>query len=89
MGYIRKATDRGYLEHPRFACRTDDMLEIFVHFGRCLCCFVPLFVNRQVRCPHTNSRSVLLLRKRARSGGAEWVCVTRRPAKQAKKPRVQ
>ena len=38
------------------------MWEIFVHFGRCLCCFLPLFVNRQVPCPHTNSRSVLLLR---------------------------
>ena len=60
MGYIRKATERGYLEHPRFACCTDDMLEIFVHFGRCLCCFLPLFVNRQVPCPHTNSHSVLI-----------------------------
>ena len=31
-------------------------------FGRCLCCLLPLFVNRQLPCLHTNSRNVLLLR---------------------------
>ena len=53
MGYIRKALDKGYLEHPRSACWTDDMSEIFVRFGRCLCCLLPLFVNRQLPCLHT------------------------------------
>ena len=42
MGYIRKALEKGYLEHPRSACWTDDMSDIFVHFGRCLCCLLPL-----------------------------------------------
>ena len=62
MGYIRKAFEKGCLEHPRSACCTDDMFEIFVHFGRCLCCLLPLFVNRQLPCPHTNLRNVLLVR---------------------------
>ena len=48
MGYIRKALEKGYSEHPRSACCTDDMSEIFVRFGRCLCCLLPLFVNRQL-----------------------------------------
>ena len=43
MGYIRKALEKGYSEHLRSACCTDDMFEIFVHFGRCLCCLLPLF----------------------------------------------
>ena len=60
MGYIQKALEKGYLEHPRSACCTDGMPEIFVRFGRCLCCFLPVFVNRQPPCPHTNSRHVLL-----------------------------
>ena len=54
MGYIRKALEKGYLEHPRSACWTDDMSEIFVRFGRCMRCLLPLFVNRQLPCPHTN-----------------------------------
>ena len=32
MGYIRKALEKGYLEHPGSACCTDDMFEIFVRF---------------------------------------------------------
>ena len=43
------------------ACCADDMFEIFVRFGRCLCCLLPLFVNRQPPCPHTNSFHGLLL----------------------------
>ena len=61
VGHIRKALEKGYSEHPRVACCTDNMLEIFVRFGRCLCCFLPVFVNRQPLCPHTNSRNVLSL----------------------------
>ena len=83
--------------HPGSACCADDMFEIFVRFGRCLCCLLPPFVNRQPPCPHTNSlyrlllppmyHKSLLVRKRARSGGAEWVQVARhRPGSQAKKP---
>ena len=40
---------------------TDNMFEIFVRFGRCLCCSLPLFVNRQLPCLHTNSLHGLLL----------------------------
>ena len=36
------------------------MFENFVLFGRCLCCLLPLFVNRQLPCLHTNSQNVLL-----------------------------
>ena len=61
MGHIRKALEKGYLEHPRSACWTDDMSEIFVRFGRCMCCLLPLFVNRQLPCPHTNLHHGLLL----------------------------
>ena len=92
MGYIRKALEKGYLEHPRSACWTDDMSEIFVRFGRCMSCLLPLFVNRQLPSLHTNSRHAPqkpLARKRARSGGAQWVRVTREePGSRAKKPRT-
>ena len=60
VGYIRKALEKGYLEHPGSACCTDGMFEIFVFFGQCLCCLLAVFVNRQPPCPHTNSRHVLL-----------------------------
>ena len=64
MGYIRKALEKGYFEHPGSACCTDDMFEIFVRFGRFPCCFLPVFVNRQPPCLlHTNLRHVLLLRQ--------------------------
>ena len=65
MGYIRKALEKGYLENPGSACCTDDMFEIFVRFGRCMCCLLPLFFNfnfnRQLPCLNTNSRHGLLL----------------------------
>ena len=61
VGYIRKALEKVYLEHPGFACCTDNIFEIFVLFGQCLWCLLPLFVNRQLPCLHTNSRNVLLL----------------------------
>ena len=61
VGHIRKALEEGYLEHPGFACCANDMFEIFVRFGRCLCCPLPIFVNRQPPCRHTNSHNVLLL----------------------------
>ena len=44
VGYIRKAHEKGYLEHPGSACCTDGMFEIFVLFGRHLCCLLPLFL---------------------------------------------
>ena len=48
-----------YSESPREGlcrtlCCTDGMCEMSVHFGRCLCCLLPVFVNRQPPCPHTN-----------------------------------
>ena len=61
MGYIRKALEKGYLEHPGSACCADAIFEIFVRFGRCRCCLLPLFVTRQLPCPHTNSLHGLLL----------------------------
>ena len=50
MGYIWKALENAYLEHPGSACCTDSMFEIFVRFGQCLCSLLPLFVNRQLPC---------------------------------------
>ena len=61
VGYIRNALEKGYSEHPRSACCTDDGFQIFVRFGRCLCCSLPHFVNRQLPCLFTNSHQVLLL----------------------------
>ena len=60
VGYIWRALEKGYLEHPGSACCTDNMSEIFVHFGRCLGCLLPLFVNRQLPCLYTNSLHGLL-----------------------------
>ena len=60
MGYVRKALEKGYSEHPGSACCTDSMFEIFVSFGQCLCCLLAVFVNRQPPCPDTSSRHVLL-----------------------------
>ena len=50
MGYIRKALEKGFSDYPRVCMLT----------GQCLCCFLPVFDNRQPPCPHTNSRHVLL-----------------------------
>ena len=98
VGYIRKALQKGYLELPGSACCTDDMFEIFVRFGWRVCCLLPLFcqqaatmsvykfTQRAVASPDAPQKP--LVRKRARSGGAEWVRVTRRPAKPAQKPRA-
>ena len=44
------------------------------------------FTQRAVASPDAPQKPVV--RKRARSGGAAWVQVTRQPAKQAKKPRT-
>ena len=52
MGYIRKALEKGYLEHPGSACCTDDMFEIFIRFGQCLCCLLLLFVDDNVQYFH-------------------------------------
>ena len=97
MGYIRKALEKGYLEHPKSACCTDDMPEIFVCFGRCLCGFLPVFSQQAATISaykftpcavaSPNAPQKPLVRKRARSGGANWVQVTREksPSK-AKRP---
>jgi len=61
VGYNRKGLEKGYLESPTYACCTDDMFEIFVCFGWCLCCLLPLFVNRQLPCLHSNLHHALLL----------------------------
>ena len=54
MGYIWKAIETGYLEHPGSACCTNKMFEIFVRFVHCLCCLLPFVVNRQLPYLHTN-----------------------------------
>ena len=59
MGYIRKALEKGCLEHPGSACCTDNIFEIFVRFGRFMCCLLPLFVNGQ-SCLHVNQKPVLI-----------------------------
>ena len=97
MGYIQKAPEKGYLEHPGSACCTDDTFEIFVLSGWGLCCcLLPLFVNRQLPCPHTNSLHGLLLPPmhhrnlwcaKERSGGVKRVQVSRdKPGRKGKKP---
>ena len=100
VGYIWKALEKGYLEHHASACGTDDMFEIFVRFGQGL---GPVFLAasfcqqaatmsaykftlRDVASPDAPQKP--FVHKRARSGSAEWVQVTRHPAKQAKKPRT-
>ena len=60
MGYILQALEKGYSEHHRFACCTDNMFDIFVHFGRCMCYLPPPFVNRQPPCFPTTSHPMLL-----------------------------
>ena len=66
MGYIRKALREGYLEHPGSACCTNNIFDIFVRFGWCVCAACCLFLSksnyhvyRQLPCLHTNSRNVL------------------------------
>ena len=49
------------LKHPGSACGTEGMFEIFVRFGRHVCFPLPLFVDRQLPCLHTNSLHPLLL----------------------------
>ena len=97
MEYIRKALEKGNSEHLGSASCTDDMFEIFVHFGRGLCCLLPLFVNKQLPCPHINSLHGLLLPlmrhrnlwKRARFGGVKWVQVSwDERGMEARKPRT-
>ena len=58
MGEIRRALERGYLGHPRSAYWTDGMFEMFVRFGRCLCCLLPVFVNRQLPCPQAATQTI-------------------------------
>ena len=59
--YIWKALEKGYLEHPGSACCANKIFEIFFCFGHCLCCLLPVFVNRHLPCRHTNSLQGLLL----------------------------
>ena len=54
VGYIWKALEKGYWEHPGSTCCTDKLFEIFVRFGRCLCCLLPL-VHKQPPCCCINS----------------------------------
>ena len=82
MGYIRKALEKGYLEHPGSACCTDSMFEIFVFFwtvpvllAGCFCQQTATmsgykFTPRAVAAPDAPQQP--LVRKRARSGGV-WV----------------
>ena len=57
MGFIRKALEKGYLEHPGSAVLTID----FRPFWTVPVLHAASFVDRQLLCLHTNSHNVLLL----------------------------
>ena len=59
-GVYSESPRTGLFGTPKSACCTDDMSEILVCFGHCLCCLLPVFVNRQLPCPHENSLHGLL-----------------------------
>ena len=40
VGYIRKALEKGYLEHPGLHVVLTVCLRFFVFFGQCLCCLL-------------------------------------------------
>jgi hypothetical protein len=82
VGYIRKALEKGYSEHPRSACCTDNMSEIFVRFWTLFAASFYQqaaamssykFTPRAVASPDAPQKP--LTRKRARSGGVKWVQV--------------
>ena len=56
-----ESPSKGLFGTPGSARCTDDMFAFFVRFGQGLCCLLPLFVNRGLPCPHTNSLHRLLL----------------------------
>ena len=59
MGYIRKTLEKGYLEYPGLNAVLTTCLRFSSVLG-CLCCLLPLFVNRQLPYLHTNSLQWLL-----------------------------
>ena len=78
MGYIRKALEKGYLEHPGSACCTDNMFELFVLLLTVPAFLAPSFCQqaatmsaykftpRSVASPDAPQKP--LVRKRAHSG---------------------
>ena len=97
MGYIRKALEKGYLEHPGlhvvlptcFRFCPSWMMPVLLAASFCqhaATMFTYKFTPRAVASPDAPQKP--LVHKRACSRGAEWVQVTRHPTKQAKKPRT-
>ena len=100
MGYIRKALEKGYLEHP--ACCLHAVLTVCLRF--CPFWTMPVllassfcqqaatmsaykFTPRAVASPDAPQKP--LVRKRGCSGGAQWVRVQwHQPGSRAKKPRT-
>ena len=97
MGHIRKALEKGYLEHPGLhAVLTTCLRFLSVSDGACVACYLFFstaamssykFTPRAVASPDAPQKP--LTRKRACSGGVKWVQVTRHePGSRAKKPRT-
>ena len=94
MGYARKGLEKGYLEHPGVQHVSDfrPFWTVAVLLAA-FCCQQAAtmsaykFTQRAVASPDAPQKP--LVRKIARSGGAEWVRVSRRTsASPAKKPPV-
>ena len=82
MGYIWKALEKGYLE----PFRTVHVLLAASFYQQAAAMSSYIFTPRAVASPDSPRKP--LTRKRAHSGGAEWVQVTRHePGSRAKKPR--
>ena len=91
MWYIWKALEKGYLEHPASACCTDNMFEIFCPFWTMALLLAASFcqqaatmsaykfTQRVVASPDAPHKPLVC--KRARSGAANGVKVTREPAR--------
>ena len=45
VGYIRKALEKGYLEHPRSACCTEGMIEFLFFVSDSVCVGCCLFLS--------------------------------------------
>ena len=60
MGYIPKALEKSHSEHPGLHAVLTVCLIFLSFLDVLLCCLLPVFVNTQPPCLHTNSRHVLL-----------------------------
>ena len=98
MGYIRKALEKGYLQHPGlhaglttcliFSSISDDACVVCCLFLSTGSCHVFIQIHA-TGCCFPGCTTKAFGRKRARSGGVRWVQVARHePSSRAKKPRT-